>query len=160
MCGNLSGYMCPTRRKARGSRDLAQMIEQLSDWRTISATYWTSWADQPAKSASCADCGTTDFLVVTQLHFSNLTVGYPPITSMSTAGKLANCHATTHVPSRETGPTSITQIRHPLPISHHPPTIALNMVSPMIRIGWPAACISSALRCLLLLECPPNTVRS
>ena len=69
MCGNLSGYMCPTRRKARGSRDLAQMIEQLSDWRTISATYWTSWADQPAKSASCADCGTTDFLVVTQLHF-------------------------------------------------------------------------------------------
>jgi len=48
--------MCPTRRKARRSRDLAQMIEQLSDWQTISATHWTSWANQPAKHASCAYC--------------------------------------------------------------------------------------------------------
>ncbi len=95
-----------------------------------------------------------------RLQCRNVTVGFPPITSMTTARILVNCHATTRVPNRHIGPTSITQIRHPLPISFQPPTIALNMVSPMIRIGWPAACISSALRCLLLLECPPDTVRS
>ena len=36
----------------------------------------------------------------------------------------------------------------------------LNLVSPMIRIGWPAARISSALRCLLLLVCPARTFKS
>ena len=39
-------------------------------------------------------------------------------------------------------------------------TRALNAVSPMIWMGWPALRISSAFRCLLLFALPARTVRS